>query len=76
MAVEPAEAGQRAATMGASKTGPMVITEMAVVGSTAMAVVAATVVAVEAISRKTTPNRYALKRTTEMLTQRGSSNLP
>jgi hypothetical protein len=52
----------------------MVTTEMAVVGSTAM--VAVTVVTVEAISRKTTPNRYALKGTTEMLTQRGSSNLP
>jgi hypothetical protein len=52
----------------------MVITEMAVVGSTVAAAMA--VVAVEAISRKTTPNRYALKRTTEMLTQRGSSILP
>jgi hypothetical protein len=57
--------------MGASKTETTVTTEMAVVGSTAMAVV----VTVVAISRKTTPNRYALKRTTEMLTQRGSSNL-
>jgi hypothetical protein len=41
----------------------MVTTEMAMAGST---VVAATVVGEEAISRRTTPNRYALKRFAEV----------
>jgi len=49
----------------------MVTTEMAEAGSTVvegMAVVAATVVGEEAISRRTTPNRYALKRFAEVST--------
>jgi UDP-N-acetylglucosamine 2-epimerase len=56
----------------------MVTTEMAVAGSTvveAMAAVA-TVVGEEAISRSTTPDRFAEKRFTEMLTHRESSILP
>jgi hypothetical protein len=57
----------------------MVTTEMAVTRSTvgeAMAVVAATVVGEEAISRRTTPNRYALRRFTDLSIYRESSILP
>jgi hypothetical protein len=70
---------RQAATTDLSGTETMVTTEMAVARSTvgeAMAVVAATVVGEEAISCRTTPNRYALRRTTEMLTHRESSILP
>jgi hypothetical protein len=58
---------RQAATTDLSGTETMVTTEMAV---------AATVVGEEAISCRTTPNRYALRRTTEMLTHRESSILP
>jgi hypothetical protein len=48
----------------------MVTTEMAMAGSTVVegmaVVVAVTVVGEEAISRRTTPNRYALKRFAEV----------
>jgi hypothetical protein len=70
---------RQAATTDLSGTETMVTTEMAVARWTvgeAMAVVAATVVGEEAISCRTTPNRYALRRTTEMLTHRESSILP
>jgi hypothetical protein len=51
----------------------MVTTEMTVAGSTAVeAMVVGVETAEEAISRRTTPNRYALKRTTEILPQRES----
>jgi hypothetical protein len=52
---------------------------MAVAGSTAgeaMAVVAATVVGEEAISRSTTPKRYAQRRFTDVSIYRESSILP
>jgi hypothetical protein len=52
---------------------------MAVAGSTAgeaMAVVAATVVGEEAISRSTTPNRYAQRRCKDVSIYRESSILP
>ena len=64
MAGEAAEAGRRAATTGVSETETMVTTEMAVAGSTVVA--ATVVVGEEAISRRTTPNRYALKRFVEV----------
>jgi hypothetical protein len=72
VAVEAAEAERRAATTEVSET--TVTTEMTVAGSTAVEamVVAATVVGEEAISRRTTPDRYVLKRTTGMLPQRES----
>ena len=63
--------GRRAATTEVSET--MVTTEMVVAGSTAVEAMvvgvetaAVVVVEEEAISRRTTPNRYALKRTTEI----------
>ena len=58
--------GRRAATTEVSET--MVTTEMTVAGSTAVEamVVGVETVGEEAISRRTTPNRYALKRTTEI----------
>ena len=63
MAGEAAEAGRRAATTGVSETETMVTTEMAVAGSTVVEEMAAVE---EAISRRTTPNRYALKRFAEV----------
>ena len=68
VAVEAAEVGRRAATTEVSET--MVTTEMTVAGSTAVEAMAVGVetaaVVEEAISRRTTPNRYVLKRTTEI----------
>jgi hypothetical protein len=71
VAGEAAEAGRRAATTGVSETETMVTTEMAMAGSTvvegmAVVVAATVVVGEEAISRRTTPNRYALKRFAEV----------
>jgi len=64
VAGEAAEAGLRAATTGVSETETMVTTEMAEAGSTVVEGMA--VVGEEAISRRTTPNRYALKRFAEV----------
>jgi hypothetical protein len=75
VSVEAAEVERQAATTDLSGTETMVTTEMAVARSTVGEVVA-TVVGEEAISCRTTPNRYALRRTTEMLTHRESSILP
>ena len=79
MELEAAEVGRQAATTDLSETETMLTTEMAVARSTvgeAMAVVAATVVGEEAISCRTTPNRYALRRFTDLSIYRESSILP
>ena len=78
MELEAAEVGRQAATTDLSETETTVTTEMAVARSTvgeAMAV-AATAVGEEAISRCTTPDRFAEKRFEEMLTHRESAILP
>jgi hypothetical protein len=71
--------GRQAATTGVSETETMVTTEMAVARSTvgeAMAVVAATVVGEEAISRRTTSKRYALRQCTDVSIYRESPIRP
>jgi hypothetical protein len=71
--------GRQAATTDLSETETTVTTEMEGARSTvgeAMAVVAATVVGEEAISRGTTPNRYAQRRFTDVSIYRESSILP
>jgi hypothetical protein len=71
--------GRQAATTGVSETETMVTTEMAVARSTvgeAMAVVVTVEEVAEAISRGTTPDRFAEKRFAEMLTHRESSIMP
>jgi hypothetical protein len=75
---EATEVGPRAATTDLSETETMVTTETAVAGSTeeeamAAAVAGETVAVVEeAISRRTTPNLPAEKRTAQKLTHRES----